>query len=187
MAPNQPGTAAAQSESGRISGRMASWADERGYRGHEAANAEAGSHGKGGNASGGMISRMLVFESGAVYVASKGGDSILLEAHGECFTLVLANGTYRQHVTKYAPRCTHHMLKNAILFKNTHHTKVMPKGRNRTSTEYPPPLFCPDAFKLLGIPFRTAKQKQDLIVDGKQFSQGTDRLHWPKYTTYDKV
>ena len=50
---------------------------------------------------------------------------------------------------------------------------------------YSPPFFCPDAFKLLGIPFRTAKQKQDLIVDGKQFPQGTDRLHWPKYTTYD--
>lgn len=143
------------------------------------------SQGGDGTASRGAISRMLVFESGAVYVASHGGDSILLEAHGECFTLVFANGTHRQHVTKYAPRCTHHMLKNAILFKNAHHTKATPKGRNRTSSGYPPPFFCPDVFRLLGIPFRTARHDHDPTADGNVHPRAADRLHWPKYTVYD--
>ena len=49
----------------------------------------------------------------------------------------------------------------------------------------PTSVFCPDAFKLLGIPFQTAKQKQDLAGDGKQYPQRTDRIHWPKYTAYD--
>ena len=51
---------AAQSESICISIRMASWADEGRYREYEAPKAEVERDEKGGNASEGMISRILV-------------------------------------------------------------------------------------------------------------------------------
>ena len=98
------------------------------------------------------IHRMMIFESGLVYVSALNGDCILLEPHCLTFTYVLRNGTFTQHVSKYSPTQTHNLLKNAILFKNTHIT--LSNNSNETSEEFVP-FFCPDTFALLNIPFHT--------------------------------
>ena len=121
---------AAQSESGRISGRMASWADEEAIAGTRHQRGGGGQEGR--ERVGGMISRMLVFESEAVYVASKGGDSILLSSR-RCFTVFFANGTHRQHVTKYAPAAPIHA-KMQFCSKTPPHQSHMKDATDRRNT-----------------------------------------------------
>ena len=70
------------------------------------------------------IKRMIIFESGLVYASNTNGDSLLLEPHCMTFTFILHNGMHRQHVSKYAPRETHYLLKiNTDIVKFDHQMK----------------------------------------------------------------
>jgi len=130
------------------------------------------------------IHRMMIFESGLVYAAAVNGDSVLLEPHCLTFTYVLRNGTFTQHVSKYSPRQTHYLLKNAILFKNTH---IALSNKNNSTEEDFVPFFCPDIFTLLNIPFRTTyidSAGSDEKSNTSNENPIIDRIHWPKYMTY---
>ena len=138
-----------------------------------------------GTAPRGTISRMLIFESGAVFVASHAGDNYLaggprrmLHA-GACERYAQAA---RDEVCA-ATHAPHAKERNFVQKRPPYQSNV--KGRSRASTEYPPPFFCPDVFGLLGIPFRTARHDHDPTADGNVHPRCADRLHWPKYTVYD--
>ena len=138
------------------------------------------------------ITRMIIFESGLVYASNTNGDSILLEPHCMTFTFILHNGMHRQHVSKYAPRETHYLLKNAILFKNTHITTTTTATTTATSSSFSninnntftSPFFCPDVYQLLNIPFHTSNIEK-MNGDNNDKNSFIDRIHWPKFMKYN--
>lgn len=112
------------------------------------------------NPSVGQISRMIMFADGSVFAGcSDTGNCILLEPRGATFThIVSSTRAHFQYVSKYAPRATHHLLRGAVLFRNTHTAE---------------PFFCPDVFRLIGIPFPDPAKRRPSPV-------AVQRAHWPR-------